>query len=212
MDGLDLLKKNWKKQEDNLPHLSYDEIYKMLWKKSSSIVKWIFIISIIEFLLGTVLSIVLADKEYWQQMETLHLKEFMIFAEVISYPITLYFIYRFYKNYRKISSTDSASKLMKDILKTRKTVKYYIAYVLISIAIISMISVYILIHYHVLEIDADETSKYVFDTVDWIKMIGILTIALVLLLGAIWLFYRLLYGILLRRLNRNYRELKNLDV
>ncbi|MDT0689057.1 hypothetical protein RM549_04625 [Salegentibacter sp. F188] len=212
MDGLDLLKKNWKKQEENLPHLSYDEIYKMIWKKSSSIVKWIFIISIIEFLLGTVLSIVLADKEYWQQMETLHLKEFMIFAEAISYPITLYFIYCFYKNYRKISSTDSASKLMKDILRTRKTVKYYIAYVLISIAIITMVSVYILIHFHVLEIDVDETSKYVFDTVDWIKMIAILTIALILLLGSIWLFYRLLYGILLRRLNRNYKELKNLDV
>ncbi|MDT0647332.1 hypothetical protein RM545_11585 [Zunongwangia sp. F260] len=212
MDGLDLLKKNWKKQEENLPHLSYDDIYKMIWKKSSSIVKWIFIISIIEFLLGTLLSIALADKEYWQQMETLHLKEFMIFAEVISYPITLYFIYRFYKNYKKISSTDSASKLMRDILKTRKTVKFYIAYVLISIAIISMVSVYILLHYHVLEVNADDASKYVFDTVDWIKMIAILSIALILLLGVIWLFYKLLYGILLKRLNRNYKELKNLDV
>ncbi|MDT0687593.1 hypothetical protein [Autumnicola psychrophila] len=212
MDGLDLLKKNWKKQEDNLPHLSYDDIYKMLWKKSSSIVKWIFIISIIEFLLGTLLSIVLADKEYWQQMETLHLKKFMIFAEAVSYPITLYFIYRFYRNYRKISSTDSASKLMKDILKTRKTVKFYIAYVLISIAIITMVSIYILMHYHVLEVNANEASKYVFDTVDWIKMIAILSIALILLLGVIWLFYKLLYGILLKRLNRNYKELKNLDV
>jgi hypothetical protein len=212
MDGLDLLKKNWKKQEENLPHLSYDDIYKMIWKKSSSIVKWIFIISIIEFLLGTLLSIALADKEYWQQMETLHLKEFMIFAEVISYPITLYFIYRFYKNYKKISSTDSASKLMRDILKTRKTVKFYIAYVLISIAIISMVSVYILIHFHILDNDVADSTKYVFDTVDWIKFIAIVSIALFLLLGVIWLFYRLLYGILLKRLNRNYKELKKLDV
>ncbi|MDT0650267.1 hypothetical protein [Autumnicola edwardsiae] len=212
MDGLDLLKKNWKKQEENLPHLSYDDIYKMIWKKSSSIVKWIFIISIIEFLLGTLLSIALADKEYWQQMETLHLKEFMIFAEVISYPITLYFIYRFYKNYKKISSTDSASKLMRNILKTRKTVKFYIAYVLISIAIISMVSVYILLHFHILDNDVADSTKYVFDTVDWIKFIAIVSIALFLLLGVIWLFYRLLYGILLKRLNRNYKELKNLNV
>ena len=50
MDELDLLKKDWKKQEGNYPKLSYDEIYKMIWKKSSSIVKWIFVISIIEFL------------------------------------------------------------------------------------------------------------------------------------------------------------------
>jgi hypothetical protein len=48
--------------------------------------------------------------------------------------------------------------------------------------------------------------------VDWIKFIAIVSIALFLLLGVIWLFYRLLYGILLKRLNRNYKELKKLDV
>ena len=53
MDDLDLLKEDWKKQEKSLPHLSYNEIYKMIWKKSSSIVKWIFVISILEFLLGS---------------------------------------------------------------------------------------------------------------------------------------------------------------
>ncbi len=33
MDELEFLKQNWKKQEENLPHLSYDEIYNMIWKK-----------------------------------------------------------------------------------------------------------------------------------------------------------------------------------
>ena len=34
MDELDLLKKDWKKQEANLPKMSYDDIYNMIHKKS----------------------------------------------------------------------------------------------------------------------------------------------------------------------------------
>ena len=46
MDELEFLKKDWKKQEADFPKLSYNEIYKLIRKKSSSIVKWIFIICI----------------------------------------------------------------------------------------------------------------------------------------------------------------------
>ena len=46
MEELDLLKKYWKKSEDTFEQVSEVEIYKMLHKKSSSIVKWILIISI----------------------------------------------------------------------------------------------------------------------------------------------------------------------
>ena len=49
MDELELLKKDWQKKDEHLPKLSYNEIYTMIWKKSSSIVKWIFYISIMEF-------------------------------------------------------------------------------------------------------------------------------------------------------------------
>jgi hypothetical protein len=44
MDQLDKLKKEWQNREQELPKLSYNSIYNMLLKKSSSIVKWIFII------------------------------------------------------------------------------------------------------------------------------------------------------------------------
>ena len=74
MDELDLLKKDWKKQDKSLPHLSYDELYKMIWKRSSSIVKWIFIISIIEFFLGAILNLALADDDYWERMEKFHIR------------------------------------------------------------------------------------------------------------------------------------------
>ena len=51
MDELELLKKDWRQREEHLPRLTYEEIYKMIWKKSSSLVRWIFYISIIEFTL-----------------------------------------------------------------------------------------------------------------------------------------------------------------
>lgn len=211
MDDLDLLKKDWKKQEENLPHLSYDEIYKMIWKKSSSIVKWIFFISILEFLLGAVLNIVLADEEYWQQMDKYDLREFTIIVYVVSYLITFYFIYRFYMNYKRISSTDSASRLMKNILKTRKTVKYYIAFILISSGVVFLITLFLMLRNHALTVES--TSKDMsFDATQWLLFIGGTLLALAVLLGIIWLIYRVVYGILLRRLNKNYKELKKLEM
>ncbi|WP_026934665.1 hypothetical protein [Christiangramia echinicola] len=211
MDDLDLLKEDWKKQEKSLPHLSYNEIYKMIWKKSSSIVKWIFVISILEFFLGAILNIVLADKEYWQQMEKYNLTEFTIIVYIVSYLITFYFIYRFYRNYKRISTTDNASLLMKNILRTRKTVKYYIGFILISSGIVFLITMTLMLRNHA--IDAESTTRDMsFDTTQWLIFIGGTLLALAILLGVIWLIYRVVYGILLRRLYKNYKELKKLEM
>jgi hypothetical protein len=211
MDELDLLKKDWKQQEKNLPHLSYDEIYKMIWKKSSSIVRWIFVISIVEFLLGAVLNIFLADEEYWEQMEKYNLTEFTVAVYIISYLVTFYFIFRFYKNYKRISSTDSATRLMKNILQTRKTVKYYIGFILISTGLVFIVTLYLMLRNHV--VTAEPVSGNMeFDTQQWLLFIGGTLLVLVVLLGAIWLIYRIIYGILLKRLHKNYKELKKLDM
>lgn len=212
MDGLDLLKKDWKKREGSLPHLSYDQIYKMLWKRSSSIVKWIFVISIIEFLFWGVLNIFMADHEYWEEMEQIHLKEFTVATYVINYAITFFFIYCFYKNYRKISATDNAAELMKNILRTKKTVKYYIGYILISTALVALIYTYFMMDYHTSSTVVDDMEKYSFTPLQWLMFAGIMLGGLAVFLGLIWLFYRVVYGILLRRLNRNYKELKKLEI
>jgi hypothetical protein len=211
MDELDLLKKDWNKQQGNYPKLTYDQIYKMIWKRSHSIVKWIFYISLIELLAGTIINIIFSGDKYWEDIEKNNLEEVITILYIVSYAITFYFIYRFYKNYRRISTTDDAVTLMKNILKTRKTVKFYIGYVLISTAItvVGMFGYMILKHSNK---DVESISKYAFDTVDWLKFIGISVLVLSILLGVIWLFYRLLYGILLKRLKKNYVELKKLEM
>jgi len=135
MDELDLLKKDWNKQQGNYPKLTFDQIYKMIWKRSHSIVKWIFYISLIELLAGTIINIIFSGEEYWEDIEKNNLGDVVTTIYIVSYAITFYFIFRFYKNYRTISTTDDAATLMKNILKTRKTVKFYIGYVLIYSAI-----------------------------------------------------------------------------
>jgi len=211
MDELELLKKDWKKQDANYPKLSYDQIYNMLWKKSSSIVKWIFIISVLELLISTFLSVLFAGDDYWVQLEKYNLKQFTEVLFVIGYAITFFFIFLFYRNYKKISATDDAATLMKNILRTRRTVKYYIAYVLIYNGLTAMLIFSYMIYLHINSQD-QTLIKYSFDTLDWIKFIGVGLIVLTLFLGLIWLFYRLLYGILLKKLHRNYKELKKLEL
>lgn len=213
MDELDLLKKDWKKQQGNYPKLSFDEIYKMIWKRSHSIVKWIFYISIMELVVATILNIVFSGDKYWQDIEKNDLFEIVIVLYSISYIITFYFIYKFYKNYKNISTTDDASTLMRNILKTRKIVKYYIGYVLIStgITVIGLTSYMLLNHSNNIS-NVDKVSKYTFETLDWVKFIGASIFILTVFLGLIWLFYRLLYGILLRRLKKNYIELKQMEM
>jgi hypothetical protein len=213
MDELDILKKDWNKQEGNYPQLSYDQIYKMLWKKSSSIVKWIFVISIVEFLLGAVLNIALINEDYWAEVEKIHLTNFTIGLYIVGYLITFFFIWKFYRNYKRISSTDDSATLMTNILKARRTVKWYIGYVIISTFITFIVSFYFTLDYHISNTAPVNAAKdYSFSTTQWLIFLGGATLIIAVILGLIWLFYRLLYGILLKRLNRNYKELKKLEM
>ena len=45
-----------------------------------------------------------------------------------------------------------------------------------------------------------------------IKIVCFLSLATIVFLVIFWLFYKLLYGFLLRRLSNNYKELKKIDL
>lgn len=208
MDELEMLKKDWKQREKDLPHFKSSELYPMLLKKSSSIVKWIFIISIIELALSTFLNIFLSDEKFWKDMVSLHLKTFTIVAYIVGYLISIFFIFYFYKNYKRIVVTDSASRLMENILKTRKVVKTYILYVLVSNGIVMMFYfTYILLN--------SPQFKVIIADLNWYQWAGIMCVYLIvtlLFLTLLWGIYSLFYGVLLRKLKRNYKELKRLEL
>ncbi|MEO2060668.1 MAG: hypothetical protein ABGW76_11375 [Mesonia sp.] len=205
MDELDLLKQDWKKQDANLPNIKAKEIYPLLLKRSSSIVKWIFFISVAELALGIVLNLLLADHEFWQEVENIHLKNTTIVMYGLGYAISIFFIILFYKRYKAINVTDSASTLMKNILKTRKVVKYYIIYVLASSGIVSFVVFIFSLLY------AEEFSE-IRSNIDWAKAIAIGLVTTIIFLLVLWGIYTLIYGLLLRKLRANYKEIKRLEI
>lgn len=210
MEELDLLKKDWKKSAASFEQISELELYKMIHKKSSSIVKWILIISILEVLVWTMLGLAFNSDDYLDKISKSGLNTVFQIMNIVGYVITLIFIYLFYRNYIQISTIASTKQLMKDILKTRKTVQYYVYYNLIMIAY-SMVVGFIIAFTFSPEIDVLK-EKIVSNNSAMAITISLLFLVTILIFGAFWLFYRLLYGTLLRRLLANYRELKKIDL
>ncbi|HRG18330.1 MAG TPA: hypothetical protein PLP39_04520 [Flavobacterium lutivivi] len=210
MEELDLLKKSWKKDNQKFEQVSESQIYKMIHRISSSNVKWILIISILEFVAWTSISLCFNTDDYFKKLHAESFITFFKILNVINYAIIFWFIYKFYKNYVKISTTTSTKQLMTDILNTRKTVQYYVVYNL-SMITISMILGFILAYLYNPKFD---TIKFQIAHDNYgvlFKMIGIFGGILFVFVFGFWLFYKLLYGILLRKLRGNYNELKKIE-
>lgn len=211
MDELELLKKDWNKEKPEYKTLSATDIYHMLHKKSSSIAKTLFYISIAELVFWIFVNTIpyFTSDVYKKRLDSIYTNDtFFSVLNILTYGIILVFIYLLFKSHRAISVTDNAKKLMESILNTRKIIKYYVIYNLVVAGISMVAGTYAAIVHN------KELSNTVSHFNDKQKLIvcalilGV-TAAFVLI---IWLFYRLIYGLLLKRLNRNYTELKKLEV
>ena len=202
MKELDLLKKDWKKCEASFEQVSEKEIYAMIHKKSSSIVKWILIVSILEFVVLNGIGLLLPEDHSNEFNDKFDF--YINILEIFSYGITIYFVFLFFKNYKSISVISSTKELAESILKTRKTVKYYIRYN-ISYIILIMIS------FVAYTIYTDFITKNDFSSEMTIAIVGLLFLS-VIIIALMWGFYQLIYGFLLKKLKKNYEELQKIDL
>lgn len=201
MDKLEKLKNVWQNQPVTDLNYTKEDIHNMVKKKSTSIVKWILIISIIEFLLPYVL-ILFTDLETPSRIYAEYgLDNLTRNYTIVHIIIILGFIYVFYKNYRNISVDSSVKSLLSDILKTRKTVKYYIYYNLLMMGILGLHFFYIIMNSEMFISKLPENANL---TVLWISAILLWSLFILL----VWCFYRIIYGFFLRKLKRNYTELR----
>lgn len=191
MDVLDKLKDEWNKNENAYPAFSEKDIYAMLHKKSSSIVKWILIISVLEFVFWTVCAIIsaLCTED--------NLPPFLEVLDYINYVVLIVFISLFYINYKKISSQSPVKQLMVNIINVRRIVKFYVIYNL-CILLFGLVTWLI--------ISKDDFGTDVNNS--QVLSIGITFIVVVLLF--IYFIYQLLYGRLLKKLNKNYVALQKI--
>ena len=206
MKELDLLKKDWQKSGNSFEQISEVEIYKMLHKKSSSVVKWILIVSILEFVILNGISLLINDETYNKIM---NLHPYLGVIEKVNYLIIIVFIYLFYRNYKNISVLQSSKSLIKHILKTRKIVTYYIYWNIIIGGFSGAITGVEGFNdgYKAGGRNLSRNTKNILD-VNYITV----TIMALIIMGFLWLFYKLLYGGFLRKLKDNYKELKKIDL
>jgi hypothetical protein len=209
MDELELLKRDWSRSEKAYETYSEKQIYPMIKRKSSSIVKTLFYISIAEMVFWILINVVpyFMSSNYRSEIEELSHHTWYVVLTVSGYFIIGAFIYFLYRSYNTISVTDSAKKLMESILKTRKIVKYYVIYNLFLAFISIPLSFYLMLQ------EDQELAAQVsgMNSGQMAILIALITAVTGLFIFVFWVFYRILYGILLRRLNQNYKELKKLE-
>jgi hypothetical protein len=201
MKSLENYKKAWDNQPDTEDKLSTVDIYKLAQSRSQSIVKWIFIIGILEFVgLNALSSFVDIDAAY-AEYKKMGLENFIFYSQIVAYGILFYFLAMFYLNYKRISTTDSTRTLMKKIIKTRKTVRNYVLFNLSYMALIMIVVAIASINTNFNDLTNKQIILIIFATL----------VATLLILGVLWLFYQLLYGFLLKKLSKNYKEIAKLN-
>ena len=215
---IDSFKKTWQEHKVQ-PKYSSTEIEAMLNKSSRNYVKYILWISIAEFLLFLSVNIYYTfigdDSQSFITVlgklgvhSTLELeKDFAhlyFLLKVISLALTTIFVIKFYQNYRLINVESNLKKLILQIIRFKKTVNVFILANLVLLVVFT--AVLTIFTFSVLasqNVHLNNPSLIGF-------VVGLVAVTLLSLL-LIWLYYKLLYGILLRKLGRNLRELQKID-
>ena len=201
MKLLENYKKAWNNQPDTEDKLSTIDIYRLAQSRSQSIVKWIFIIGILEFVVLNALYFVVDIDKAYAEYEKMGLENFIFYSQIVAYGILFYFLAMFYLNYKRISTIDSTRTLMKKIIKTRKTVRNYVLFNLSYMALIMIVVAIASINTNFDDLNNKQIILIIFATL----------VVTLLILGVLWLFYQLLYGFLLKKLSKNYKEIAKLN-
>ncbi|HCN11034.1 MAG TPA: beta-carotene 15,15'-monooxygenase [Chryseobacterium sp.] len=215
---LDHLKKTWQEQEVQ-PKYDSPQIEAMLNKSSRNYVKYILWISIAEFLvilgLNFYYSFIGDDSESFMNIlgklgieNTVDLQadfaHLYFVLKVFSLVLTGVFVVLFYQNYKKINVESNLKKFILQIISFKKTVNIFIlANILLLVfftAVLTVFTFYILSQQHI-QLSHPTLIGFIVGTV----LMTILSIVL------IWLYYRIVYGIIMKRLGKNLDELKKME-
>jgi len=205
MKDLKQLKEQWAQQHFDKQY-SKEELNGFLQKKSTYSIKWIFYLSIAEFLIYMALP--LFSPNYYESFayyKSLDLFGFNIFMRVMGYALLLYFMWRFFQNYRKITVTASVKEHLSTILSTRKAVSQYF-YANVGLLLIFTLVVFI----RSFQMDANLIGLEQ-ENISFLMISFIIGLVVAIVLGIYGVLYYFVYGRFLKPLKRNEKELKQLN-
>ncbi len=216
--NIDDLKKTWQEQEVR-PKYGNSDILEMLNHKSRNYVKYILWISVIEFLFFTGLSVFYIFKSedtnsFISAMEKLGVQKtpelqqefshLYNLLKAVSFLITGFFVVKFYQNYRRINLEANLKKFILQIIVFRKTVNHFIlANIVLLILFTGILTIFIFRTISAQNITLEQPTF-----IGFLTGIGIATLGSV---GLIWLYYRIVYGIIMKKLGRNLSQLKDIE-
>lgn len=216
--NLDELKKSWQ-QQDIEPKYAPSEIILMLHKKSRNYVKYIFWISALEFLIFFCLGVFYIfraenDTSFLHILSKLGVKETLQLQhkftqlygvlKIMSLFVTGFFVVQFYLNYKKIRIQDNLKLLILQIVKFRKSVN---AFIFTNIALLILFTGILTIF--IFQIFAQQNISLTHPVL--LGFIAALTSTTLFAVGLIWLYYKLVYGIIMKRLGQNLAELQKIE-
>ena len=205
MDELKSLKEKWANQKFDKQY-TVEELNGFLQKKSKTSIKWIFYLSVAEFFLYISFPFIIPNYyESFDYYKSLNLFEFSIATSIIGYIILVYYMLRFFKNYRRISVTDSVKGHLSTILYTRKAVNQYIYFnlgILLIFLIVVMFSAF-KFDENLIALQQENNSV--------IMIVFIIGLLVSLIIGVFGLLYYFIYGRFLNPLKKNEKELLNID-
>lgn len=205
MKELEDLKNKWAKQDFSHSY-SKEDIKGFLQKKSTHSIKWIFYLSIVEFVLYMGFPLLAPNYlDSYDYYRSLNLFEFSIFTTLLGYVLLLYFMWRFFKNYKNISVANSIKDHLSAILKTRRAVNQYFYF---NMAILIIFTIVVLIaalerDKNMIALQEDNNSLFMI-----IFIIGLLIAIIISLFG---LLYYFVYGRFLRPLKNNEKDLLKIE-
>jgi len=205
MDEFKSLKEKWANQKFDKQY-TVEELNGFLQKKSKTSIKWIFYLSVAEFFLYMSFPFIIPNYyESFEYYKSLNLFEFSIATSIIGYIILVYYMLRFFKNYKRISVTDSVKGHLSTILNTRRAVNQYIYFNLgILLIFLIVVMVYALrFDENLIALQQENNSV--------IMIIFIIGLLVSLVIGVFGLLYYFVYGRFLNPLKKNEKELMNID-
>lgn len=215
---IDQFKKTWQGQEVNQRYNSSD-IEEMLNKKSRNYVKYILWISVAELVvillmnayyifygddtasIMNILEKIGVQKTAAVEKDLAHL---YFVLKIFSILMTSAFVYLFFESYRRINVEANLKKFIMQIIKFKKTVN---AFIFMNIALLILFT--FAVTGFTLYIISRQNIHLNNPT-----LIGFITgfvLMLLICVGLIWIYYRVVYGIIMSRLGRNLEQLKKIE-
>lgn len=215
---LDDFKKSW--QEHTVTEVyNTSEIEAMLNKNSRNYVKYIFWISLAEFIFFAALNVYTVfsnenNQSFFNMLKKLGLSitrdiemnfgHLYFSLKIFSLLITAGFVLLFYKNYKKIKVECNLKNLILQIIKFKKTVNAFILTNIILLIIFTFILTFFTIYtLKIQNVHLENPTLIGF----YVGIIVSLSLGILLVL----IYYRLVYGIIMRRLSKNLEQLKRIE-